>query len=310
MNIAPAMRLLTPDKRAEVIYKDAQSAMLQKLWKAALGSADAEPGTTPPSRPPLSSALDLFRSEDEDVAEPLSPRAATAPLAEGRQSLPVTEAGGPLDLGINARHGSIIEDAARRTGLPPAALAAIVDAEAAKNADGQWLASSKNPRSTATGLTQFLAGSWQSEAERPGTFLHSVARGNGWLDDKGGVRGERRQQLLSLRLDARCSIEAAADYAKANLTRLTAAGVEIGENMERIAQLAYLGHHLGPGDVVDYLKGDIAPARARMLLAAQIGAKAASERIAQVGDAVQAHRQWLTAYIARRVVPDRFTRES
>src|SRR3546814_7460992 len=84
-----------------------------------------------------------------------------------------------------------------------------------------------NPRSTATGLTHFLAGSWQSEAERPGTFLHSVARGNGWLDDKGGVRGDCRQQLLSLRLDARCSIEAAAAYAKANLTRLTAAG-EIG----------------------------------------------------------------------------------
>src|SRR3546814_12294806 len=100
-------------------------------------------------------------------------------------------------------------------------------------------------------------------AERPGTFLHSVARGNGWLDDKGGVRGDCRQQLLSLRLDARCSIEAAADYAKANLTRLTAAGVEIGENMERIAQLAYLGHHLGPGDVVDYLKGEIGRAAGR-----------------------------------------------
>src|SRR3546814_17986045 len=88
------MRLLTPDKRAEVIYRDAQSAMLQKLWKAALGSADAEPGTTPPSRPPLSSALDLFRSEDEDVAEPLSPRAATAPPAEGRQPMPIGRASG------------------------------------------------------------------------------------------------------------------------------------------------------------------------------------------------------------------------
>src|SRR3546814_17597690 len=51
-----------------------------------------------------------------------------------------------------------------------------------------------NPRSTATGLTQFLAGSWKSEAERPGTFLHSVARGNGWLDDKGGVRGDRSEE--------------------------------------------------------------------------------------------------------------------
>src|SRR3546814_15380948 len=94
MNCAPARSLLTPDKRAEVIYRDAKSAMLQKLWKAALGSADAAPGTTPPSRPPLSSALDLFRSEDEDVAEPLSPQAATASLADGPHAPPVTGAGG------------------------------------------------------------------------------------------------------------------------------------------------------------------------------------------------------------------------
>src|SRR3546814_13866686 len=132
--------------------------MLQKLWKAALGSADAEPGTTPPSRPPLSSALDLFRSEDEDVAEPLSPRAATAPLAEGRQSLPVTEAGGPLDLGINARHGSTIEDAARRTGLPPAALPASVAPRAPTHAAGPTHDASNTPTTHATARTQLPPG--------------------------------------------------------------------------------------------------------------------------------------------------------
>ncbi len=62
----------------------------------------------------------------------------------------------------------------------------------------------------------------------------------------------------------------------------------------------------GLGDARKFLAGGIDAGRARMLLAAQIGASAAAQRIASTGDATQAHRQWLLGFIDRRIRPEAF----
>jgi hypothetical protein len=61
-------------------------------------------------------------------------------------------------------------------------------------------------------LWQFLAGTWQDEAERSKTYLHSVAGEKGHLDAKGKVLAAKREDLLELRYEPTCSIVAAAEY--------------------------------------------------------------------------------------------------
>ena len=156
-------------------------------------------------------------------------------------------------------------------------------------------------------LDQFLSGTWIGEAQRKGTYLNEIARTRGWLDNNGKVLSGCRSALLALRYDADTSINAIADYAKGNLDRLRRAGVNIGGSAEKIAQSAYLGHHLGPGDAIRFLKGGLDPARARLLLNAQVGTARASQRIAATGDAAQAHRAWLLDYVGRNVQPARFS---
>lgn len=216
---------------------------------------------------------------------------------------------GPLNvqaLGRNARFADAIVRAGERTGLPPAALASIIDAEAARDRDGTWNVHSRNPRSSAAGLGQFLSGTWEAEAERPGTWLNGEARRQGWLDDSGRVTAASRSSVLALRYSPEASIQTIADYARGNLQRLGRSGVRVGGDMESIARAAYLGHHLGPGDAAKFLKGGLDPARAQRLLCAQVGQKEALRRLADCGDATDAHRRWLVAYTERHIRPARY----
>ena len=209
--------------------------------------------------------------------------------------------------GPNAGYAPILTAAAQRVGVPPTALASIVHAEAAKGSDGRWLPYSRNPRSSAAGLGQFLSGTWRGEAEREGTWLNQVARQRGWLGDNGKVKGAHRADLLALRYNPEAAIQATADYAKDNLGALRRAGVAIGEGAQAIAQAAYLGHHLGRGDAIRFLRDGLDPGRARVLLNAQVGAGRAGRRIAESGNAATAHRAWLLDYVGRNVRPDRFS---
>jgi hypothetical protein len=227
------------------------------------------------------------------------------------QRMPPDESGalGPLNvqaLGRNARFADAIVRAGERTGLPPAALASIIDAEAARARDGTWNVHSRNPRSSAAGLGQFLSGTWEAEAERPGTWLNEEARRQGWLDDAGRVTAASRSSVLALRYNPEASIQTIADYARGNLQRLGRSGVRVGGDMESVARAAYLGHHLGPGDAAKFLKGGLDPARAKRLLSAQVGQKEALRRLADCGDATAAHRRWLVAYTERHIRPGRF----
>ncbi|WP_033921449.1 hypothetical protein [Sphingomonas sp. 37zxx] len=214
--------------------------------------------------------------------------------------------GAVAGLGANAQFGQALVAAAERTKLPAAVLAAIVDAEAAKTRDGAWQPTSRNPRSSAAGLGQFLGGTWQSEAERPGTWLHDTAVRQGWLGSNGRVLPGAKSALLALRYDATASIHATADYATRSLSHLKQAGIAVGGNLATIAHAAYLGHHLGTADAVRFLTDGLDSGRAKRLLGAQIGSGAADRRIGEASSAASAHRSWLLDFVSRKVQPDRF----
>lgn len=309
---------ISPQERAALIYAQARSELSGRLWKAALGDGTQRGSDS------ISGADRAEMGLDTLIALLGGDRTATAgasqvvpppprPSAEDRDDRSDGDGSGSRDrdpavggLGANAAYSGTLDAAAERTGLPGPALAAIVQAEAATGPDGRWLAYSRNPRSSAAGLGQFLSGTWISEAERPGTWLHGVAADHGWLDDRGRTRHEARSSLLALRYDGHAAIQAIADYARSNLDGLRSAGVAISDSVEEIARGAYVGHHLGLGDAVRFLKGELPQDRARTLLKAQIGGAAADARIAEAGSATRAHRDWLVGYISRAVAPARF----
>jgi hypothetical protein len=313
---------LSPAKRAEIIYAQARSEVNAKLWQMALGSTDEDRGSfangafgSVGQGVNLNSLLALLTSkpaEAEPAIEIEQPVVAPLPDAAPVKSTAAPSAASvaSTDLGRNARFQPVIEGAARRAGIPAPALAAIIDAEAGKLKGGEWNPFSRNPRSSAAGLGQFLTSTWISEAQKTGNWLNSVARQNGWLDGHGKVLPDARHQVLALRYDPRASIEATADYARNNLKYLERAGVRIGESAAAVGRVAYIAHHLGVGDTVRFMRNGIPEERARTLLSAQIGSAKAAERIDQAGSAKLAHREWLNGFVARQVRPHRFASEA
>lgn len=310
---------LDPRQKADLIYRSAQSELAGRLWRAALGSSfgpeqAALPGEQ--AQPPggVDSLLAMLIAEHQETPArpaPIEPRLTPAAEAVDAPSPPQVTRVEPdtfaaPGLGPNARHAAAIEQAAQRTNMPPAVLAAIVDAEAAKGRDGGWKLYSRNPRSSAAGLGQFLAGTWRDEAERPGTWLNQTARANGWLTQGGKVEHGARGDLLALRYDGTASINAIADYARANLDRLRKAGIAIEQGVQGTARAAYLGHHLGVGDAIKFFKAGLGASHARKLLQAQVGAASAARQIASAGDAASAHRAWLLGFVDRKIRPERF----
>ncbi|MEE4452371.1 peptidoglycan-binding protein [Novosphingobium resinovorum] len=305
---------LSASQKARLIYDTARSEMSGRLWRAALGSADEAEGEGKPSvnvigQKTMGQSDPIGLDRLLAILDPDSKAALDAAAAPQVAEAPVAatgEAVAAMGDGPNARYAGMLDAAAERTGLPASALAAIVDAEAAKGSGGTWQPYSRNPRSSAAGLGQFLNGTWEGEAERAGTWLNATAEASGWLDARGQVKAENRGALLALRYDPRASIEAVADYASANVAALRRSGAKIGESTAEVAQAAYLGHHLGVGDAKRFLAGGLSPDRARTLLGAQVGSAAAERRIAQAGDAVSAHRTWLMDYVGKHVRPERF----
>jgi len=317
MMIANDVSRMSPSEKAALIYSQAQSDVTARLWRAALGNQDDGPDDAQSAQRcetfNLDSLLSLLAPRSAKAPAAADPAVQTDPSISAAEASPAAvpqppaAGGAPVaGLGPNAAYRGAIDAAAERTGLPPAALAAIVDAEAGKTCDGKWNTTSRNPRSSAAGLGQFLAGTWQSEAERAGTWLNGVASRQGWLGDDGKVLPGARSALLALRYDGTASINATADYALRSVRQLKNAGISIGDDVATVARAAYLGHHLGTGDAIRFLKGGLDSGRARTLLDAQVGAASANRRIASTGDAASAHRSWLLDYVDRHVTPGRF----
>jgi hypothetical protein len=321
---------LNPVQRADLIYRHAHAELSQGLWRAALGDKGERDSQFAATIQSVAKAgtLDALLAMITEAGAAGFPRvpppsAATEAVTGVAQSIPyeavletataLAAAVGPASqlrgeaLGPNARFADAINRAAERTGFPAGALASIIEAEAARGRDGSWNVHSRNPRSSAAGLGQFLSGTWEGEAERPGTWLNQEARQRGWLSETGQIKAQARGSLLALRYDPEASIQATSDYARGNLRQLERSGVQVGSGVESVARAAYLGHHLGPGDAAKFLNGSLDPARARRLLNAQVGVAAAARHIAQAGNAADAHRQWLDAYVDRRIDPERFT---
>jgi hypothetical protein len=328
---------LTPARRADVIYAQAQSELSNRLWHAALGDSDKRDAREPTAKPTgmtmdsLLATLDggapaaavasgamgssgrrgCFGADDEPPAairiasEIRTLTAASASPATLAEAPSRTRTGSAPALGANAQYGTAFAAAEARSGIPASALAAIVDAEAGKRSDGSWNVHSRNPRSSAAGLGQFLSGTWQEMAQTRGTWLNGVAQQRGWLDARGRVEPAARAELLALRYDPQASILTVADLAKNNLDRLERDGLHVRNDPETLAKAAYLGHHLGLGDTRRFLGSGLTAERARVLLTAQVGSAAAQQRIGQAGGATQAHRQWLLGYIDRRIQPGR-----
>ncbi len=305
---------------AAAIHRNALGAAQKRLWQAAMGTVAPDAEAKVPQNPDMEKLdLDTLLELSGRATRPL-PMAALLHSPNYRPEIPTLDVsqldGGapavgaltldPARLGPNARHAPALERAADRTGIPATALAAIVNAEAAKNSAGQWNTYSRNSRSSAAGLGQFLSRTWEGMAETRGTWLNQTAQAKGWLDRSGQVRSAARAELLQLRYNATASIETTADYARVNLKTLQRSGVATGDDPSAVARTAYLAHHLGAGDAIKYLKTGLTDERAGLLLRAQIGGGRASQAIARTGDASAAHRAWLDNYVGSRVRPERF----
>jgi LysM repeat protein len=213
-------------------------------------------------------------------------------------------AAGNLSLGANAQYRDAILEASNRTGMTPQTVAAIIDAEASK-VGGVWQANAKAGTSSATGLTQFLTGTWIGEATRGGSLLNQEAKSLGLVDARNQVVD--RTALLQARNDPRLSVLAGADYARHNLTALRASGhISADASPAAIAKYAYIAHHEGLGGARGFLNGEMGYLRPGTFEANVPARQRADYLDAAGGDKGNAYRNWLSDYIDRNIDVTRF----
>lgn len=228
---------------------------------------------------------------------------ASAPAADGAY------APANLKLGANDRYRDAIVEAATRTGMTPQTVAAIIDAETLKDADGVWRDDAAAGTSSAVGMTQFLKGTWIGEATRAGGILNAEAKAAGMVDANNRVVDE--PGLLALRTDARLSILAGADYARQNLSSLTRSGaIPTDADPAALAKYAYVAHHEGLGGARGFLSGDMRYLRDATFEANVPAASRQRYLDAAGGSEPLAYRNWLSDYIDRRIDVTRFMNDS
>lgn len=205
-----------------------------------------------------------------------------------------------LDLGVNSEYSDEIMTASEQSGLTPHAVAAIINAEAARGAGGVWDANSANSTTSARGLTQFLDGTWIDEGNRAGSYLHGVAQGLGYLDSNGNISPQNRTAFLALRFNPQHSISAAADFAVLNLNNLRANNLITDESPAALARYAYIAHHEGPAGAINFIQGD------QVVSLRQFNANVPASQRAQYlteanGNRNQAYRNYMSDYIDQRI---------
>lgn len=195
----------------------------------------------------------------------------------------------------NNKYRAYIINTAKRHDFTPHALAALINAEAAKNKNGEWNTNSQANSSTAAGLTQFLSGTWLEICKNQSSLVgQHISR----------YPDLTEQQKLKLRFNAEMSIDAAAVYALQNFKESKLPYQNLKEP-SAIAKLAYLLHHEGASGGRQFIQNTIEPARARKLLFTQFGKNGKSQATAYLerynNNAREAYRAWLSAYIDGKI---------
>ncbi|UHC20419.1 peptidoglycan-binding protein (plasmid) [Methylobacterium currus] len=227
----------------------------------------------------------------------------------GTHSPPVAQPprkGGDLTLGPNEIYRDFLIEAETRTEIDAAALAALINAEAAKLPNGQWNKDSKAGTSSAAGLTQFLNATWLGEAKKAHTLLNEQGRAKGLVTAANSIVVGREAELLALRFDPRLSIVAAAEYGLFNLNALIKADLveeEIGDDEK--ARFIYLAHHEGLSGAQAFLKETKVYSFSDLVT--QVGQSKAQAFVnAANGNTTLAYRTWLNGYLDRNIQPSRF----
>ena len=251
---------------------------------------------------------------EDATSAPVPAKPDAPPASPGKPAEPpageASDGGVDLVLGPNERYRAALLMAEARTKIDAAALAALIDAEAARIRNGPeagtWDPQSSAEGSSAKGLTQFLDDTWRTMACTPGTLLNDVATQKKCLTADNTVAAGMDDTLLDLRFDPTISIVTAAEYGLANLRALQAARLiepDLGDD-ER-ARFIYLAHHEGPSGAKSFLRGDANVPLSK--LAAQVGDERARQLTAAAGgDVALAYRTWLTAFMDQKIQPSRF----
>jgi hypothetical protein len=236
-------------------------------------------------------------------------RTNTTPNTTGGVVAPQTQnqTGGGLSLGVNERYRDALVLAQRRTGIDASAIAGLINAEAARDRAGRWVAGSYNERSGARGLTQFLAGTWIDRATAAGTYLNEVAVQRGFVrrDENGRFAVVNRQALLDLRNDPTASIVSAAEYGRDNLAGLERLGLlPAGMTDDQRARYMYYAHHEGFAGAVRLLTDSrgVTEEAARSALVQGRGRQRALAMMREHGSYAAAFRVW-TEQRARYLFP-------
>lgn len=220
---------------------------------------------------------------------------------------PQNRPAGELSLGVNERYRAALLLAERRTGIDAAAIAGLINAEAARDRGGRWIADSYNESSGARGLTQFLAGTWVDRATTAGTYPNEVAVQRGFVrrDDNGRFTVVNRQSLLDLRNDPTASIVSAAEYGRDNLAGLGRLGL-LPANItdDQRARYMYYAHHEGFAGAVRLLTDsrNVTEDAARSALVQGRGRQRALAMMREHGSYAAAFRVW-TEQRARYLFP-------
>jgi len=254
------------------------------------------------------SAAAVGWTEDAGSAPPHADKSPGPPA--GDPNVGPEPADPDLVLGPNERYRKALLQAQSITSIDAAALAALIDAEAAKisgGADaGVWDPKSNNTSTSAGGLTQFVEGTWCDMAKRPGKLLNKTARQNGMVTSSNQLVANMTKGLLALRFDPTLSIVTAAEYGLDNLNALIKDQLvdsNIGDDDR--AWHIYLAHHEGLAGAEHFLRNDQAIPFSKLVQ--QVGTARANQLVvAAGGDVTIAYRKWLIDFMEKKIQPSRF----
>ena len=280
---------------------------------------------------------------DENQKPPVqSPTTQTTPT----QTPTTTAKNGELKLGANEEYRDALLLAQKRTGIDAAAVASVINAEAAVNPKtGKWIANSQAGTSGARGLTQFIPSTWEGRAKVKSSYLNEVALQRGLISEKNGqVVINDRAGLLALRDDPTISIVTGAEFGKDNLAALDRNGL-LPPNLsdDEKAKYMYFAHHEGfagaaghltdsrtatpesakkaltlnlGGKKTEALKAQydsyteaykhFAESQARKKFPVQVGRATVDAYVKKYGNYEQGYRAWLNDYTNTKIRPDKY----